>query len=254
MATYSAMPDAEASIDRILSERGPLAQALEVPEKFITPNLGRVPAIMLDFWAKAGVGDLADGMLRLCLPRELETEIAQLFRNDPDFGFPILPEGVEKEETQADTEPRITDVHALAHTAFGNLLLWSERHGLVHVDIVQGLVEAPFLFNPEAAPAPDRAALDFILGADPFILDMDDRDQQPMFDRAVTKFGPMKRMFIYAPGPAATGDPIPDVDDLFPAPYPEWLEERIMTKRFTLVDLATGRFDVRPIGARKLRP
>ena len=252
MATFSDIPGAQAAVEQILRDLGPLVQPAEVPEEAIRYYVGRVPDIILDFWSKAGVGDLRGGMLRLCLPFELGSQMGGLFRGDPDFGFP---------EGTVDPNPplidpfgkpssgmRHTDVHALAHTAFGDLLLWSERHGLMHVSVVMGMIRAPFLFKPDAAPDADTVGIDYFLKAPPEFLDMDDREMQPMYERAFEKFGPMKRMFIYAPGPAATGDPDPTINDLFPHSYPEWLEERIRSMIWTLADLEGQRLQVREIG------
>ena len=246
MANFSSHPGASESLAAALRELGPMTQAAEPPASDIARYQGRVPDILLDLWSDTGVGDLRDGQLRLCLPSELAQQMADLFRGDPDFGF---PPGVDDPQPQvAGVRPRDTDVHAVAHTLFGDLFLWSERHGLMHVNIVQGLVEAPFLFDPSAAPHPDEVVINLILRTDPFLLDMDDRDMQPMFARAFEAIGPLRRMFIYAPGPAATHDPVPTVDALCPHSYPEGLEDRIRSKRWSLSDLSTQRFNVRPIG------
>ncbi|WP_299692264.1 GAD-like domain-containing protein [uncultured Tateyamaria sp.] len=251
MAQYSTHPGAADALAAALAELGPMTQTIKPPDTAVSRYVGRVPDILLDLWTGTGVGDLRDGTLRLCLPLELAPQIADLFRGDPDFGFPRDVED-HRPVIAADGTPtrRDTDVHAVAHTVFGDLFLWSERHGLMHVNIVQGLIEAPFLFAPDAAPHPDDATINLILRTDPFLLDMDDRDMQPMHGRALEKFGPLRRMFIYAPGPAATHDPIPTVDALFPHTFPEWLEERIRSKRWFLSDMSTQRFDVRPIGLR----
>lgn len=253
MATFSDLPDAEATLQQIVSDLGPLVQPVDVPKDVTRHYVGRVPDIILDFWSTFGVGDLRGGMLRLCLPFELGSQMEGLFRGDPDFGFPDGIVDANPPLTDAFGKPttrlRHTDVHALAHTAFGDLLLWSERHGLMHVGVVPGRVLAPFLFNPETVPSADRAAIDLILKADPLLLDMDDREMQPMYDQAFEKFGPMKRMFIYAPGPAATGDPFPVLEDVFPHSFPEWLEERIRSKYWNLADLENQRLEVRAIGA-----
>ncbi|WP_415919332.1 GAD-like domain-containing protein [Tateyamaria sp. SN6-1] len=243
MARYSDHPGADARLRAVLEAQGPMTLPVVPPADMIAGFVGRVPDILLDLWSDTGVGDLRGGAMRLCLPSELAPQMATLFRADPDFGF---PEGVK--DPQPAARLRHTDVHAIAHSPFGDIIAWSERHGFVHINIVQGLVAAPFLFNPKGAPHPDDAALDFILGADDAVFDMDDRDMQPMLAPAVDTFGPLKRMFIYAPGPAATHDPIPTLDVLFPHSYPEWLDERIASKRWTLADLAGGRLNVRRIG------
>lgn len=249
MATYSTHPGAQAALAAALTELGPMTQAAVPKTRDIERYVGRVPDILLDLWATKGVGDLRSGMLRLCLPSELAPQLSALFRGDPDFGFPPGVEDTRPTLAEDGTPtPRATDVHALAHTLFGDLLLWSERHGLMHVNIVQGLIEAPFLFHPHAAAHPDTAAIDYVLRVDPFLLDMDDRNMQPMHARALELFGPLRRMFIYAPGPAATHDPIPTIDALFPHSYPEWLDERISSKIWSLSDMSTQRFNVRKIG------
>jgi len=87
------------------------------------------------------------------------------------------------------------------------------------------------------------------LRAEGFILDMMDAEDQPMFERAQAAFDPLPRMVIYAPGEAITADPIPRFDRLYAAHDPEWLLGRARSKVWYLSDLASGRPNIRSIGA-----
>ncbi|QDC09482.1 GAD-like domain-containing protein [Oceanicola sp. D3] len=234
MSGRSELPGAAEELAALIEARGPLEMRAPVTAAEITLHEGRVAPILLDLWEDHGVGDLADGGLRLCVPGELRSAVDKLFSGDPDFSLP---------------EERRVDVHAFAHTAFGNLFLWSERHWLIYVDVVQGLVEAPFLHRPESRRQPDRVALDWGLAAEGPLLDMVDSGGQPMLERAQEAFDPLPRMVIYAPGAAASAEPIPDFEDLYAAHYPEWLEERAASKVWYLSDMATRRFNIREIGA-----
>ena len=243
MADRSTPQDA-AELARLLAERGPLDSARAVPREVVVAHEGRVPGILLDLWEDHGVGDLAGGRIKLCVPTELDGAVAHLFGGDPNFGPSPVGAGTETGAGGA------TDVHAIAHGPFGSLILWSERHGLVLVDMRLGMVEAPFLFRPGTAPPPDAAILGMVLSADPAFLDLTDASGAMMFERAVAAHGRLGRMRIYAPGAAEGGAAKPPtVEGLIPVPYRDWLEDRVVSKVWRLSDLATGRTDVRRIGA-----
>ena len=223
------------ALDALLEDRGPLANRVAVAGSEITRNEGMVAPLLLDLWDNYGIGDLDGGRLRLCVPSELDEPVTALFRGDPDF---------------SDGRGR-TDLRAVAHTAFGDLFLWSARHWLVHVNIVLGLVEAPFLIHRELRSHPDTVALELLLRAKGPILDMVDASGTPMYDRAQAAFDPLPRMVIYAPGAAITADPLPRFEDLYAAHYPEWLLERVQSKVWYLSDLASGQPNMRVIGGRQ---
>ena len=235
MSFRSDLPDqsADTALSNLLRDRGPLKNAVEVRSQEIAFHEGKVAPLLLDFWENYGVGDLSQGRLRLCAPTELRDAANTIFVGDPEFS----------------DDAGVPDVHAVAHTAFGDLFLWSERHWLMHVNIVLGLVEAPFLHRPELKSHPDTVALEMLLQAEGFILDMMDESDQPMFERAQEAFDPLPRMVIYAPGEAITAAPYPRFDALYAAHYPEWLLDRAQSKVWHLSDLATGRPNIRTIGA-----
>ncbi len=233
------IPQDVADLARLLVERGPIASVQAVPPEIVMAHEGHVPGIILDLWENHGVGDLLGGRIKLCVPTELEGAVEHLFRSDPDFGPPPGP----------NVSRRATDVHAIAHGAFGDLVLWSERHGPVLVNVRLGLVEAPFLFRPETAPRPDVAIMRLVLGADPAFLDAADADGAPMFDRAVAAYGPLARLRIYAIGVAQGGAAMPpSIETLIPAPYRKWLKDRVVSKVWKLSDIAKGRLNIRRIG------
>jgi hypothetical protein len=225
---------AEAALADLIQSRGPLLNAVAVRPGEIARFEGRVAPLLLDFWENYGVGDLLQGQLRLCVPFELQEAVQSIFRGDPEFS----------------DKNGVIDVHAVAHTAFGDLFLWSERHWLVHVNVVLGLVEAPLLHHPEMRTHPDTVAHEMILKASGPVLDMADASGAPMLERAQKAFDPLPRMVVYAPGPAISANPIPDFEDLYAAHYPEWLLERAQSRVWYLSDLATGRPNIRVIGDR----
>ena len=220
------------ALDALIAKRGPLASRVGVRAQEIGSYEGKVANILLDLWDNHGVGDLAEGQLRLCVPSELREAADTIFRGDPEF---------------TDAAGRCS-AHPVAHTAFGDLFLWSERHWLVHVNVVMGLVEAPFLHRPELRSHPDTVALEMLLHAEGPILDMYDGDGNPMYQRAREAFDPLPRMVIYAPGEAMSPDPYPEFGRLYAAHYPEWLADRARSKTWYLSDLASGRPNIRVIG------
>ncbi len=230
----------------ILKASGPLNHANPIPEEALEAFNDRLPALLLDFWATHGVGILETQSLQLCLPGELAPVISALFAHDPDFGG-IVQDGA------GNAILPVTDCHAIAYGPFGKLILWSERHHLVLVDMKLGLVDAPFLAHSDWKIEANEALFKFLWGMPAEALDLDDDNGQPMFLRAKERFGALGPGEIYGTQPAISfGDPV-DLDHLARISARDWISERASGMHFMLADIATGRFDIRPIGPRNPR-
>lgn len=227
--------DGPALIERMIEKNGPLLGANRVPEEVIARFDARLPDLLLDVWADPGVGFLQRQHLALCVPGELRAVIEKLFYLDPDFGPPPDRDDL-----------RATDCHAIAYSAFGKILVWSERHQLILVDTQLGLVDAPFRQGPAADP--NTLIVRYVFGMPPEALDAADDSGNPMYAAAEDALGPLDPGQIYGSQPAASfGDPV-SVEHLARVPAADWLFERIASRDFRLADFARGEFDLRGIG------
>ncbi len=216
-------------LDQLMAERGPMRDVRAVPEAVAAAYVGRVPDIIIDLWRAHGVGNLAGGRLRLCLPSDFTDATGRLFDRDPDFAG---------------------DCHVIAHSAFGDLLIWSERHWLVHVGMLLGMVDAPMLFDPKLKVAADKVALDFILKANPALLDMADAAGGPMFEPAQAALGRLKPGQIYGLFPLPFNMDAPGIDALQIVPADQYLDAKLQMATFPLWDPVQGQSsETRSFGA-----
>ncbi len=213
-------------IAEAMERLGPLAERQPVDPAVLTFYKGKVPDIMLDIWENYGIGDLADGRLRLCVPRSLQDAVDGLFLGDPYLG---------------------EDSYLLAYGAFGDLVLWNSRYQIVLVKMQLSLVAAPALTQPAQAGPPDKVVLERLLGLTPAALDNFDADKQPMFERARDALGPLPPLALYGKHETAFGQR-ESVDNLAIFDAEDWLVERAASHVFTLADPPARRLNIRRIG------
>lgn len=211
-----------------LERNGPLASVMPVPAAVIAHYERQVPDLVLDLWEHHGIGDLGGGRLRLCIPGSLQTAVDLLFSGDPDFG---------------------AGTRALAHGAFGDLVLWHPLHQMVFVNMQLASVEAPALVHPSLIGPPDKVVLENLLQINPVFFDAMDAQGQPMFDAAVDRYGPLPELHIYGMQPAVPFDEAYLLEYHAIVELEEWLIEKIGGTRFRLDDLDGHRPGLREIGA-----
>lgn len=217
----------QAFITRLMAENGPLTQVQRVQPEVIAAYEGKLPPILLDVWDNYGVGDLAEGRLRLCLPGAFADTLSMLFANDPDLAI---------------------GSHVIAYGPFGDLFIWNERHHLVFVGMALSIVDAPFLFHSTRKMPVDRLILDYVLASPHKGLDVADDAGAPMLDRAKEQYGPLKSLQIYGMQPPVPFGEAIAVQNHAIAPAGDWMIEKVNGTDFMLVDVSTKRFGVRPIG------
>lgn len=219
--------DGEAAIAAAIAALGPLENAQPVPVEIITFYEKRVPGVLIDVWENYGIGDLAQGRLRFCIPGAFNPVVAQLFGNDPYFA---------------------NQVQVVAYGAFGDLILWHEKYQIVSVNMQLSSVEMPAFFNPALFGPADQVLYERLLQMHPNTMDAYDADGDPMFDRAKDAMGPLAELQIYGMQPPAPFHEAFTLDNHKPVDVTEWLSQKIAASVFTLDDPAGGRFAVRPIG------
>ncbi len=187
---------------------------------------GRLPPLLLDIWRRYGMVRLAGGRLRLVDPQRFTALIEYILRGDPDL------EG---------------DTHAIALGDFGELALWSGRHGFGLLRPVPAALEMPYILDGDAPPADSQIA-DLLVPICASVIEAFDPDQQPLHERLRARLGPLENDLIYAATPAPP-DPggTPEPDYLI-ADAVEWLEAVYTEMNVTLVDFERDPFELRAIG------
>ncbi len=98
----------------------------------------RVPPALVEFLAYSGHAIYLDGGVTVCPPSEFASILALVFKADPDLSH--------------------KDCTLVSYGAFGELAVWSQRHGLVFVNLIEGKVSSPRLapseFPPSLMPKP----------------------------------------------------------------------------------------------------
>jgi len=131
----------EIVLENFVAEHGPLEERRPVPEETVAARIGRVPDILIDLWRAHGAGAVREGGLWFVMPGALDAIEERLFGGDPDLGG---------------------DTTIVADGAMGNLLAWSQRHGVVLIVPVGGAVQVPGLFRPEGRLSDDTELLRYI--------------------------------------------------------------------------------------------
>lgn len=157
-------------LDDVIDQNGPLVGVRPVPDAYSDAYRGKVPQLLLDLWRTQGVGAWKKGVFTLCLPDDLRGLLSQVFQADKDFSH--------------------ADCHVFAYGAFGVVHAWSERHGLVEINLLRSEVIANGLSKTDGKAKPDKAltVLLFLLSENDS-LDAFDDDGKKLFARAVRKIG-----------------------------------------------------------------
>jgi hypothetical protein len=166
----------------LMNEYGAFAPVERVSAADVEPYRGKLPESLLTLWLECGRGAWLDGRFQFCDPTRYHPILELVFGTDADFSSrDCLPYGF---------------------TAFGELLVWSQRHQVVKVDLRFGWVTAPKM------NAQTRAPDDLIIGITTLPAlnssngDMVGADEKPLFNRAVAKLGQLELGEAYGFVPA----------------------------------------------------
>ncbi len=93
----------------------------------------RLPPRLVEFMAHSGHATYFDGGVTVCPPSEFASILALVFKADPDLSH--------------------KDCTLVSYGAFGRLAVWSERHGIVDIELVEGEVSSARLAPSEFPPS-----------------------------------------------------------------------------------------------------
>lgn len=221
-------PENQARIMAVLGAHGPLTQCEDVPAELIARYEGLVPDLILDLWENHGIGELAGGLVRFCIPDMFAQPVAMLFDGDPDY------------------HPG-TDTFVLAYGPFGSLAIWNDKHLIGLLSHPSAALDVPFYDRAEPGIDRDAVAFDYFLNADPRIMDVFDDRGEEMFTRAKTALGPLQPGLIYGLMPPDDFHDV-DVGNIQVTVAEEWLESRFSAQVYSIHDMINDRLNIRPVG------
>jgi len=136
-----------------------------------------LPGSYVEFLKLYGLGHYFNRGVQFVDPRQFRSLLALIFKADTDFDH--------------------TDCHVVHFTAFGKLQVWSQRHWLVDIDLLQYQIFCRALFPTQFDNAPTeptrKVDADFIasglLPSDEDDKELWDFDQDEMFERCVQEHG-----------------------------------------------------------------
>lgn len=174
---------------------------------------GRVPDALLHLWAAHGLASFASGRLRLIDPDLLAPVIAFAVRGDPDL--------------DGDTWP-------IALGRFGQVVVWSERHGAGFWEPRMPSLEMPWLGRPPARPA--AQIIEMVVALPPVAVDWLDAEGRSILPALETILPEPAWHEIWGATPVPV--PLEDVppEDFVPAPAADWLEALHAEASTMLVD------------------
>jgi hypothetical protein len=211
----------------IMALNGPFVRQDEMPATEAESLIGTVPDLLVDLWRIHGLGEIMGGRIRLVQPSRFRGLVRFMLEGDPDFG---------------------TGCHVIAHTAFGDLILWHARHQFIYISVNQLFVFAPHLFRPAPRDLADEILIERLLQADPVIFDAHDLQGQPLFDAAKTAFGLPEPPAVYGFIPLTfdpAGRTLETIRMVQPADY---AGELLSMGALTLQDFEAQQLNIRTVG------
>lgn len=212
------MMDIQAEIADLFEDNGAYRAQRPAPPELIAEFQGKLPEFLLAIWKDKGFGSWANGLFSLCNPHDFKGLVSQIVHADKDLSH--------------------KDCHIFAHSAFGKLILWSERHGIVNVDLLNGRLSCPWLTTPAKKGNPDVAmALALSLYGEALqALNVYDENDKPLFARAAKKLGTPEPMQAFGFFPALAMGGARDLKSIKITPAMEYFLFLAQLQQFQLVD------------------
>jgi hypothetical protein len=171
-------------------EFGPAFSRKDVPAEKIEKFRGELPDKLLEYWQEHGWCGYAQGLLWTVDPDEWEGAL---------------------EAWIGDTKlMKLDGFHVIARSAFGELVVWGKNTGQ-SLKIVPAYAQAFPGFDAEtfARRGADKDLQLFFSSSSRDTYDLKDADDQPLFERALTKLGTLDHdtMYGFVPALALGGEP-----------------------------------------------
>lgn len=169
---------------------GPAIEAREVPTASFIKYKNKLPNQLLSYWQRYGWCGYANGLFWTVDPEEWDDVLEAWIGETP----------LMKKDTY----------HVIACGAFGELYLWGERTGAsIFVRSAWGTIFPRFDENQFLEDGPDFATQLFFSSKNRKSMDLDDVDDNLLFEHALKKLGPLIHNTVYGfvPALSITGEP-----------------------------------------------
>lgn len=226
LAIVDGKPGSEVLRD-IMDARGPFVRQDEMPAAEAEALIGIVPNLLVDLWRIYGLGEIMGGRIRFVRPTRFKGIARFYLEGDPDFG---------------------TGCHVIAHTAFGDQILWHQRYHFIYASVTQLYFFAPYFFRPAARDLADKILIERVLMADPLIFDSHTMQGAPLFEDAKKAYGlpPYPAVYGFIPLPVRPENwTMENIRMVQPVDY---AAEVLSVGRLTLQDFEGQQFNIRDIG------
>ena len=175
--TVESMPELTEEFAYVVEKFGAPSGVAPRGKAMLDRYRGVLPGALLDFWELHGQGLMLDGKFQFCDPQHFAPISQMIFGADPQ-----LP---------------AERCHIYGFSAFGTLLVWSEDHGGVRVELVEQVASAPALTGREPKLSPDASIAVNLFGLDQEVLDLVDTAGKGLFARARKVLGPLQPGQVY---------------------------------------------------------
>jgi hypothetical protein len=167
----------------LLDDNGPPQQAFQPQPDELAALDGHLPADLLAFWRRYGIGMWKHGKFQFCLPQRFAPLAQRIFAGDPQFAP--------------------NETHIVGFSAFGELLAWNEQHQSLLIDLPFYAVRVDKFNDAGASGAYPIAIPLFLLEfEETFDIFEDNSDAKPLFSRARTRLGELSPGECYGFVPA----------------------------------------------------
>lgn len=215
----------------LFEDNGAFLNRRAVPDGLLEEFTGNLPSFLLELWQQHGLGSWANGLYNLCNPHEFNGLLSQVFHADKDFSR--------------------KDCYVFAYSAFGELQVWSERHGIVHINLLKYFLDCSGLTKPQKKGDPNIAmVISLALHEDALkSLNAYDDDDKPLFTRARKRLGDLEPGECYGFFPALAMGGAPKLENIKRVKALEHFLFLAQLQQFKLVDyLAQPPRVIREIG------
>lgn len=167
--------------ESFLNSFGVVDEVTEVSSEYLKEYEGKLPPSIIKYWESVGFASVGKGAFWLVDPEEYEG-VLDIWLTDTPFA-----------------EIR-DDLYVIARNAFGTLYVWRKGRGdFIILDALAGavLVYADADRPPVSGEEEDLVMKRFFAYMEQDEVDVEDEDDEPMFDRALKKLGPVGQDEMY---------------------------------------------------------
>lgn len=198
----------------------------QVPPRIIERWTGILPDALITVWRDYGYLKLAGGRLQLIDPNALAPIVSYVVRNDVDLAG---------------------DTHPIAYGAMGQVIVWSERHGIGILTPAHHILEMYFILETDPPSETEQIINYYLLKLHPDLIDTFDPNQERVHDRLVKMLGPLEPGEIYGFVPADRSS-VAGVEDYVVEDVAAWLEAVFTSFRVNLMKWDHDPFTLRFVG------